>query len=126
MDGKWDEGNGIYELSNFPPEFSKGIGEEGMNKLLDFVNDDGIIISWGASTELFSGILKIKKSEDDFEEFQLPYRDITKKLQKSGLYCPGSFMNTALIMDHPITLGMQKNIGVFSSTNAPQTPPEPS
>ncbi len=114
MEGKWDEGDDIYELSNFPPEFSKGIGEEGMNKLLDFVNDDGIIISWGSSTELFSGILKIKNSEDDFEEFQLPYRDITKKLQKSGLHCPGSFLNTTLIMDHPITLGMQKNIGVFS------------
>ena len=114
MDGKWKSNDATYNLSSYPPEFTKGIGEEGIKNLLDYLNDDGIIISWGASTELFSGILKIKHSEENIEEFQLPFKDISKDMEKNGLYCPGSFLKISLAMDHPITLGMQQNIGIFS------------
>lgn len=114
MEGKWKSDNDVYSISNYPPEFTKGIGEDGMKRLMEFIDDNGTIIAWGGSTDLFTGVLKIERSEDDIEEFQLPFQDISKELQKKGLYCPGSFLNVSLVENHPITLGLQKNIGVFS------------
>jgi len=114
MEGKSKSSDDVYSISSIPPEYTKGIGEDGLNNLMDFINDDGIIISWGGSTELFTGIHKIKHSEDDVEEFQLPYQDISKDLKKNGLYCPGSFLSVSVLEDHPITYGLPNEIGIFS------------
>lgn len=80
---------------------------------MTFIEDGGIIISWGASTELFMGTLKIEKSKNESEEFQLPVKDISKSLSTKGLYIPGSFTRMLLTKDHPLTLGMEEEIGVF-------------
>jgi len=114
MEGKSKSSDDVYSISSLPPEYTKGIGEDGLNNLMDFVNDDGVIVSWGGSAELFTGILKIKYSEKEVEEFQLPYKDISKDLQKKGLYCPGSFLSVSLLDNHPITYGLPNEIGVFS------------
>lgn len=114
MEGKRKSDDDEYFISNYPPEFTKGIGEDGMKQLMKFIDDNGTIIAWGGSTDLFTGVLKIEHSEDDIEEFQLPFQDISKDLKKKGLYCPGSFLNVSLLENHPITLGLSKNIGVFS------------
>jgi len=114
MEGKWKSDDNEYFVSNYPPEFTKGIGKKGMTQLMNFIDENGIIIAWGGATELFTGVLKIEHSEDDIEEFQLPFKDISKELKKKGLYCPGSFLSVSLVENHPITLGLQKNIGIFS------------
>ena len=98
--------------SAYPPGFTKGIGEKGFEKILKFLEKGGKIISWGESTGLFMGTLKIKHAEDT-EEFILPLQDISSALKSKGLYCPGSFVNINLRIDHPLTLGMQDQIGVF-------------
>jgi len=112
MDGKW-KSEGEYYISSYPPEFTKGIGKEGMEKVMTFLDNGGIVVAWGRSTRLFLGNLEIKHSEEDKEEFRLPIRDISKGLQKDGLYCPGSLVKAIIKQDHPLTLGMQKEIGVF-------------
>lgn len=114
MDGKYKSEDEKYSISSIPPNFSKGIGEDGFKNLMDFINEDGIIISWGGSAELFTGILKINHSDEDIEEFQLPYKDISNNLSKNGLYCPGSFLSVNILPDHPITYGLPDEIGVFS------------
>jgi len=114
MEGKYKADDDAKYISSYPPDYTKGIREEGLKKLMDFINDDGIVISWGGSTELFSGINKITYSEDEIEEFQLPFKNISKELQKKGLYCPGSLLSVSLLDDHPITLGLPSTIGVFS------------
>ena len=43
----------------------------------------------------------------------MPVKDLSKSLGKKGLYIPGSFVKMLLTKDHPITLGMQNEIGVF-------------
>lgn len=102
-----------YFLANYPPEFTKGIGKEGKERLMTFLNEGGLIISWGRSAEMFLGVLEINLGKDRKEEFQLPVRDISKELQKDGLSCPGSFVKMLLVEDHPLTLGMPNEIGVF-------------
>jgi hypothetical protein len=112
MEGKY-KSNEDYFVTNYPPEFTKGIGKKGMEKLMSFLDAGGIIISWGSSTELFLGKLEIKLNDKEKEEFQLPVRDVSKSLQKDGLYIPGSLVKIGLTGNHPITYGMEDEIGVF-------------
>ena len=112
MDGKYKSGDD-YFVTDYPPEYTKGMGKKGFQNLLKFVEDGGIVLSWGASTNLFMGAMKIEKSKEDIEEFQFPIKDISKSLGKKGLYVPGSFVSMQLLKDHPITYGMEENIGVF-------------
>jgi hypothetical protein len=123
MNGKYgSEGN--YYVTSYPPEFTKGIGKEGMKKLMAFIDKGGLIISWGESTKLFEGTLTIsgenekdkgKNSENDEskEEFQLPFRDVSDQMKKEGFYCPGSLVKVDLKKGHPLTFGMPGSIGVF-------------
>ncbi|KPL16915.1 MAG: hypothetical protein AMS26_02880 [Bacteroides sp. SM23_62] len=121
MSGKYgSEGN--YYVTSYPPESTKGIGKDGMNKLMAFVDQGGLIISWGGSTKLFEGTLTIsrekekgKDAEEDSakEEFQLPFSDVSDQMRKEGFYCPGSLVKVNLKKDHPLTLGMPGSVGVF-------------
>jgi hypothetical protein len=112
MSGKQKSGGSYYQGS-YHPDYVKGIGKEGMEKLMTFSNEGGTIISWGRSALLFEGMLEIKRG-DSKEEFSLPFRDISEDLGKEGLYIPGSLVKINLIADHPLTLGMPGSIGVFS------------
>lgn len=109
ISGKWKSENDYY-VSSYPPEFTRGIGEEGMKNLLGFIENGGKVISWGSSTSLFQGMLSLGK---DKEEFRLPFDDISDDLAKQGLYCPGSFVRLKLTPDHPLTWGLPAEIGVF-------------
>jgi len=110
--GKY-KSNDQYYLSNYPPEYTKGIEKEGMNNLMKFIDDGGTIISWGNSTGLFTALQELKHGKDETEEFQLPIQDISEKLKTEGLFCPGSLLNVELRKDHPLTLGMPTSCGVF-------------
>jgi len=112
LKGKW-KSDDDYMVTSYPPEFTKGVEKKGMKKLTQFIEDGGLIISWGGSTGLFDGTLEISGDEDDKEEFQLPFNDISKKLLKDGLYCPGSLVKIKLLKDHPLTYGLPEEIGVF-------------
>ncbi len=123
MSGKFGSGSNYY-VTSYPPEYTKGIGKEGMNKLMAFVNQGGLVISWGGSTKLFEGTLTIStemekdKNKNEAkdtakEEFQLPFSDVSDQLIKAGLNCPGSLVKINLKKDHPLTLGMPSSVGVF-------------
>jgi zinc carboxypeptidase len=112
MKGKW-KSDDDYMVTSYPPEYTKGIEKKGMEKITQFIEDGGLIISWGESTGLFDGTLEIVRDKDNKEEFQLPFDDISKKLSKEGLYCPGSLVKIKLLKDHPITVGLPDEIGVF-------------
>jgi hypothetical protein len=112
MTGKRKSG-GSYYMGSYHPDYVKGIGKEGFEKLMAFSDGGGKIISWGQSVRLFEGMLKIKKGDKE-EEFNLPFRDISPDLGKEGLSVPGSLLRVNLITDHPLTMGMPERIGVFS------------
>jgi len=111
MTGKSSRG-GQYSMSSYHPDYVKGMGKKGLENLLSFVNKGGIVVSWGSSTELFQGKLEITDGEEK-DEFQLPYRDISEQLQKSGVYVTGSFVKVHLLKDHPLTFGMPEKTGIF-------------
>lgn len=110
--GKRKSGDSYY-MGSYHPDYVKGMGTEGMEKLMSFSEQGGIIIAWGRSAGLFEGLMTIK-GEDTKEEFQLPFRDVSAQLTKEGLYVPGSLARLNLIKDHPLTIGMPSEIGVFT------------
>ncbi len=112
MEGKWGR-NGQYSMSRYAPEYVKGLGKKGLEKVLTYIDDGGLVLSWGQSTALFEGLHKITKGKEK-EEFQLPFRDISSSLQKDGLYVAGSLMKISLVKDNSLTLGLPPEIGIFS------------
>jgi hypothetical protein len=115
--GKYKSADGVYSIPSYPPEYTKGIGDKGMNNLLNFFNDGGVIVAWGRSTGLFSGNLSIPAGEKEKDIFRLPFNDISKDMSKKGLYCPGSFVSVNLKKDLELTQGMPGKIGVFYRGN---------
>jgi hypothetical protein len=115
MEGKIKSWQGDYYDTSYAPQFSEGIGKEGMKRIMTFFENGGIIVSWGGSTQLFMGTLEIPPAwkTQPKEEFILPVDDISGELKKKGLYCPGSLMKISLLPDHPVTLGMPAEVGVF-------------
>jgi len=112
MSGKWQRGGEEYDIPSYPPEFREGMEEKGHQKLISFIENGGVVVSWGRSVGLFEGILKAGKDE---EEFKLPFEDVSDKLKKKGVYCPGSTMRAVLSSGHRLTFGMEDEIGIMYS-----------
>lgn len=112
MEGKY-KAREEYYVTDYPPEFTKGIGKKGFENLMNFLDKGGLIISWRRSTTLFTGNLEISRGKDEKEEFQLPIRDLTEQVQKAGLFCPNALLRTVLLEDHPLTWGLPKEIGIM-------------
>jgi hypothetical protein len=114
MEGKWKPAESEeYYLSSYPPEYTEGIGKEGFQKILKFIDQGGIIVSWGNSTDLFKGLLSYDVSKNKKEEFRLPFNNIAPELKKAGLYCPGSLVKIQLLPGHMLTYGMPAEVGAF-------------
>ncbi len=111
LKGKYKKGDDYY-LSSYAPEYSKGMEQEGLRKILEFVDKGGVVVSWGGSTGLFEGSLSIGKDEDK-EEFQFPVNDISDELSKKGVLCPGSLIRMKLSPGHMLTAGMPSETGIF-------------
>ena len=115
MDGKYSESS--YYQPNLPPEYTKGIGKKGLQKIMAFVNDGGKILSWGRSANLFEGTQTIRDANGQKETFVLPCRNIAPGMQKKGLYCPGTFVRVNWKAGNPLTFGMEKQTGIFYRGN---------
>lgn len=113
-EGKIKSGDS-YRLANYPPEFTKGIGKDGLQKILKFINTGGTVLSWGNSTALFEGLMSIKTSETESEEFRFPFTNVSDNLKKSGLNCPSAMLKVNLLPDHPLTYGMQPEAGILTT-----------
>jgi len=116
-----------YMPVSLPEKYRKGMGEKGKMKLVRFINDGGIVLSWRSSTELFIGNLKLaekvtkrkqkkkdKEAKPKTESFSLPVRDLSKSARSQGLYVPGSLLRMKLLRPHPLTWGMPSEAAVFS------------
>ena len=114
MEGHFKDDDGKITLPDVPPEFRKGVGPKGMQKLMTFIEQGGIILAWGQACDLFLGVQEIKRGkEKDGEEFQLPVENVAKDLAKKGLAVPGSWLRARFAEDSPLTWGMPEEGGFF-------------
>lgn len=112
ISGSYQSENEQYFM-NYPPEYLKGMEQEGYEKILKFISNGGKVIAWREATELFSGIQKISIDEKNKEEFEFPVKDVSSNIVKQGFSSPGSLLTINLKKDHPVTYGMPSQIGVF-------------
>ncbi len=114
--GEKPKGDGHYWRPTYPPEFTRPISADGMKKLTAWIDQGGIVVSWGRSTGVFLGPLELPAADEDEkpEKFELPVRDISEKLKEKGLLVPGAFLSVDFLPDHPLTWGMPEHGGIFS------------
>jgi hypothetical protein len=93
-----------------PPEYTGGIGKEGMKALKEFVENGGTLIALAHSSELFFG-----------EDFNLPVRNAVSGAGRgaaaspatSDFNIPGSLLRVYVDPEHPVGFGMPKEIAAF-------------
>jgi len=98
--------------SVYPEIYTKGMGHKGVEALTEFVQNGGTILAWEQATELFEGTLTLKQGNVS-EEFQLPFKNKAKDIQKKGFICPGSLLNMKVNPLPPFTFGLDSELGIF-------------
>jgi len=92
------EGN---KPGSYPPEYTGGITETGVENLRRFVEEGGTLICFDASTEL-----AIKR-------FNLPLRNVLDGLKSSVFYCPGSILGLDVDTTNAIARGLPRDVNAY-------------
>lgn len=116
LEGKRKDSGGDYMPSRLPPEYAVGMGKEGLKRVMEFVHKGGNVVSWGSSTDLFMGPMKISIGKEE-EDFSLPISNIAAQLKKKGLKVSGSSATLDVTLNHPLTYGLEKTAIVFYRGN---------
>ncbi|MGC9009168.1 MAG: M14 family zinc carboxypeptidase [Sulfolobales archaeon] len=91
-----------FKLPPTPPEYKSGIGSDGLERLKEFLNKGGEILTMGQAAELFTKGLK------------LPLKDLTEDITDPNQFlCPGSLLNVEIDINHPLGFGMPRRAYVL-------------
>jgi hypothetical protein len=85
-----------YRAGTMPPEYTGGLGAEGVKALREFVEQGGTLVCLN------------RASDFAIEQFKLPVRDVVDGLPRTDFYVPGSILRTVLDTSDPIAAGMPK------------------
>jgi hypothetical protein len=108
VDGKGSRGGYFEEM---PPEYTGGIGKEGLHALRDFVDKGGTLITLANASDVIYG-----------EEFNLPVRNALASpsaaagraaTTTSDFNIPGSLLRVYIDTNHPVGAGMPREIAAF-------------
>jgi len=87
----------------YPPEYRSGIGKEGVEKVKEFVEAGGTLITLNEASSFA------------LEELKLPIINVLKDLKPTDFFCPGSTLKVVVDMTNPLAYGVQENcLIVFS------------
>jgi hypothetical protein len=85
-----------YRPGAMPPEYTGGLGAEGVKALREFVEQGGTLVCLN------------RASDFAIEQFKLPVRDVVDGLPRTDFYVPGSILRIELDTSDPIARGMPK------------------
>jgi len=97
---KREEGEMKY-FQELPPEYSGGIGKEGVKNLTSFVEKGGTLIALASACGFI------------IDEFNVPVSNIFTKTRNDEFQCPGSLLNILIDPTHPVTYGMPSSAAAF-------------
>jgi hypothetical protein len=104
-----------YKAGAMPPEYTGGLGPEGVKQLRYFVETGGTLVFLN------------RASNFAIEQFKLPLRNVVAGLPRTDFYVPGSILRIELDSSHPLAAGMPKETiawvedsPVFEVTNDPE------
>jgi hypothetical protein len=108
---KTEEGDMKYFV-DFPPEYSGGIGKEGVKKLKEFVEQGGTLVTMASACDLV------------LDEFNVPVVNVLARTRSDEFNCPGSLLRLHIDPNHPVTYGMPREVpGFVNQRIAFQTTP---
>ena len=87
-------GMGGMALQNYPPEYRSGIGKEGTENLLKFVEAGGVLVALNNACDYV------------IDGFKLPVRNVLADLPPRDFYCPGSTIKVNVDISSPTAYGM--------------------
>ncbi|MFN2513374.1 MAG: M14 family metallopeptidase [Pyrinomonadaceae bacterium] len=85
-----------YRAGAMPPEYTGGMGDEGVKALREFVEQGGTLIFLN------------RASDFAIEQFKLPLRNIVAGVPRTDFFVPGSILRIELDTSHPIAKDMPK------------------
>jgi hypothetical protein len=85
-----------YRSGAMPPEYTGGLGEQGVKALREFVEQGGTLICLN------------RASDFAIEQFKLPLRNVVDGLPRTDFFVPGSILRIELDTSDPIAKGMPK------------------
>ena len=88
-------------FQELPPEYSGGIGKEGVKNLTSFVEKGGTLIALASACGFI------------IDEFNVPVSNIFTKTRNDEFQCPGSLLNILIDPTHPVTYGMPSSAAAF-------------
>ena len=95
---------------NTPPEYTGGIGKEGVDALKTFVENGGILVTLNDACGLA------------FKEFSVPAQNALERVNRNEFFCPTSILQLKVDNKTPIGYGLPRNVGaVFSRSMAIST-----
>ena len=110
-----------YRAGTMPPEYTGGLGPEGVKALREFVESGGTVVFLN------------RASNFAIEQFKLPLRNVVAGLARTEFYVPGSILRIELDTAHPIanrmpekTIAWAEDSPVFEVTDVPGASVPPS
>jgi hypothetical protein len=85
-----------YRAGTMPPEYTGGLGSEGVKALRQFVEQGGTLVCLN------------RASDFAIEQFKLPLRDVVADVPEKDFFVPGSILRIELDTTSPIAQGMPK------------------
>ncbi len=116
VDGKRKpEEGGMKYFVDFPPEYSGGIGKEGVKNLKEFVEQGGTLVAMASACDFV------------IDEFNVPVLNVLSRARNDEFNCPGSLLRMNIAPGHPVTFGMPDEVAGFVNQRIAfqTTPPAP-
>lgn len=92
-----------YSIQQMPEAYTGGLGSEGTQKLKDFIEAGGTLITFDEASDFA------------IEQFGLPIKNVVKNLNPNQFFIPGTLIRAKVDTDQPLAYGMQDEIAVMFS-----------
>ena len=89
---------GMFTMPEFPEEYRSGIGKEGVEKLKEFVEDGGVLVTLGEASNFA------------IEELKLPVMNVLTDVKPKEFLCPGSTLHVNVNTDNPLAYGVAEDL----------------
>jgi len=92
---------------NTPPDYTSGIGEDGVQAIRDFVDNGGTVVAMAGATDFAIRV------------FDLGVRNVLADLDSMEFFCPGSTLHVEVDTSNPLAWGMPADtLALFWSSPA--------
>jgi len=93
--------------TNFPPEYRSGLGQDGLEKLKEFVSRGGVLVCLGAAANFA------------VDKLGLRLRNVVADVDSKEFFCPGSTLKASFDNLNPLAYGMpEKGLVLFFGSPA--------